>query len=159
MSTPASIRRHPIHPMLIVFPITFFMAAPALDIIHIATGDTLWATIAFWDIVLGVATALAAAVPGFVDYLSLHGRAARIATYHLVLNLTVVGLFVVNLFLRGEAARAWLGNAIWIPLAFSIGGALILAVSGWLGGHLVYVHRVGVSEDTRDELAARRRAA
>jgi uncharacterized membrane protein len=145
--------------MLIVFPITFFMAAPALDVIHVATGDALWARIAFWDIVLGVITALAAAVPGFVDYLSLHGRAGLLATYHLVLNLTVVVLFGANLFLRGEAAQAWLGNAIWIPLALSIVGAVILGVSGWIGGHLVYVHRVGVSDDARDEVAQRRRAA
>jgi uncharacterized membrane protein len=145
--------------MLIVFPITFFMAAPALDIIHVATGEPRWATLAFWDIVLGVVTALAAAVPGFVDYLSLRGRAGRLATYHLVLNLTVVGLFVANLFLRGEAAHAWLGNAIWVPLVLSLGGAVILGVSGWIGGHLVYVHRVGVSEDAQDEVTRRRRAA
>src|ERR1051325_2710623 len=105
MSTPASIARHPIHPMLVGFPITFFVLAPVLDIIHVATGDALWARIAFWDIVLGVITGLAAAVPGFVDFLSLTGPARRFGTYHLTLNLAVVAMFVVNLFLRGDAAR------------------------------------------------------
>ncbi|MBI1734866.1 MAG: DUF2231 domain-containing protein [Candidatus Rokubacteria bacterium] len=160
MSTPASIARHPVHPMLIVFPITFFVAAPVLDIAHLATGDAMWARIAFWDIVLGIVSALAAAVPGFIDYLSLAGRAARIATYHMVLNLTVVGLFGVSLLLRGGAAQTALAGLTWLPVALSIGAALILAVSGWLGGSLVYEHGVGVSRE-RDarETIGRRRAA
>ena len=109
MSTPASIARHPVRPMLIVFPITFFVAAPVLDIIHLATGNAMWARVAFWDIVLGLVTALGAAVPGFIDYLSLTGRAARIATYHMALNLTVVGIFGLSLLLRGGAAQATRG--------------------------------------------------
>ena len=160
MRTPASIAGHPIHPMLIAFPVTFFMAAPALDIVHIATGDPLWARIAFWDIVVGVVTALAAAAPGFVDFLSLRGRTRQLATYHMALNLAVVGIFAVNLFLRGEAASQWLGDsASWVPVALSLLGAVTLGISGWIGGHLVYVHGVGMSRETRDEVVPRRRAA
>jgi uncharacterized membrane protein len=160
MSTPASIARHPIHPMLIVFPITFFVLAPILDVVHAATGNPAWARIAFWDIVLGIATALVAAVPGFIDYLSLRGPAARLATWHLALNLLVVAIFAANLFMRGDAVRGWGGDAgRWLPLALSVVGAVVLAVSGWLGGHMVYVHGVGVTREGRDDLAQRRRAA
>lgn len=158
MSTPASIARHPVRPMLIVFPITFFVAAPVLDIIHLATGNAMWARVAFWDIVLGLVTALGAAVPGFIDYLSLTGRAARIATYHMALNLTVVGIFGLSLLLRGGAAQAALEDVTWLPVALSVVGALILAVSGWLGGSLVYEHGVGVDRRDHDTLHRRRAA-
>lgn len=160
MSTPASIARHPMHPMLIVFPITFFVAAPVLDIVHVATGNAMWGRVAFWDIVLGIVTALAAAVPGFIDYLSLTGRAARIATYHMALNLTVVAIFGSSLLLRGGAAQTALGGLTWLPVALSVAGALILTISGWLGGTLVYEHGVGVSaERTERDAINRRRAA
>ena len=144
--------------MLIVFPITFFVAAPVLDIVHAATGDAMWARLAFWDIALGIASALAAAVPGFIDYLSLTGRAARIATYHMALNLSVVAIFAASLLLRGDAAQSALGNPTWVPIALSVAGALILSVSGWLGGSLVYEHGVGVARDRSDALTRRRAA-
>lgn len=139
--------------MLIVFPITFFVAAPVLDILHLATGKAIWGQIAFWDIVLGLVSALAAAVPGFIDYLSLTGRAARIATYHMALNLTVVAIFAVSLLLRARADQV-----TWLPAALTVAGALILAVSGWLGGTLVYEHGVGVERERRDTIRPRRAA-
>lgn len=159
MSTPASIARHPIHPMLIVFPITFFVVAPVLDIVNLATGDPAWARIAFWDILVGIVSALAAAVPGFVDYLSVRGPAGRIATWHMALNLTVVAIFVVSLLVRGTAAQASIGGLAWLPFALSLVGALVLTVSGWLGGHLVYVHGVGVERAQPAATIERRRVA
>lgn len=159
MRTPASIARHPVHPMLIGFPVTFFTLAPILDLVAWATGDAMWARITFWDITLGIVTALAAAVPGFIDYLSLRGPAARTATYHMILNLIVVGMFGASLVFRGNAAQTWSGESTWAPFAFALGGTLILMVSGWLGGRLAYIHRVGVDETTARDIEERRRAA
>ena len=159
MRTPASIARHPVHPMLIGFPVTFFTLAPILDLVAWATGDVMWETIAFWDIALGIVTALAAAVPGFIDYLSLRGEPARTATWHMTLNLIVVAMFGASLVFRGTAAQTWVGEATWVPFALAIGGALILMVSGWLGGRLAYIHRVGVDEETARAAEERRRAA
>jgi len=150
MSTPASIARHPVHPMLVGFPITFFVLAPVLDIIHVATGNPLWATIAFWDIVLGVVTGLAAAVPGFVDFLSLTGPVRRSATYHLALNLSVVAIFVVNLFLRGDAARYESNKVSTGQLVLSALAIGLLLVSGWIGGMLAYRFGVRVAAE-RDQ--------
>jgi uncharacterized membrane protein len=98
-------------------------------------------------IVAGVVGALAAAIPGFIDWLGIPRgtRARRIGVYHMVLNLIVVGLFVVSLVGRlmapggYEVAGASRMAAGWIGLA-------IMAVSSWLGGELVETLGISVSD-------------
>jgi uncharacterized membrane protein len=138
--------------MLVVLPIGLWVTALVFDIIYAATGRPSMRTAAFWNVGAGVIGALLAAIPGFVDWLSLTGRAARIATYHMLLNLGAVALFAVNWFVRTrvDADSPW-------PLVLSIVGVIGVAVSGWLGGELVYVHRVGVEEDVDVRAAARQR--
>ena len=144
--TPARIGKHPIHPMLVVLPLGLWVTALVFDIVHAATGNPLWRTLAFWNIAAGVVGALLAAVPGFVDYLDLDGRARRLATYHMVLNLAAVAVFAVNWYVRSRVPP----DSRW-PLALSIVGVLGVFVSGWLGGELVYVERVGGEEAERSD--------
>ena len=145
--TRAQISRHPIHPMLIVFPIGLWVAALVFDVVHAFTGDSLWRTLAFWNIAGGIVGALGAAVPGLIDYTETRGRARRLANWHMALNLGVTGLFVVNWVLRSRWGEQFLSPDSWIPLAMTVVGNVVLAVSGWLGGEMVYVERVGVAED------------
>jgi uncharacterized membrane protein len=158
--TRARIAKHPIHPMLVVFPIGLWVAALVFDIVHAFTGNPLWRTLAFWNIAGGIVGALAAAVPGLIDYREMQGRARRIANWHMALNFGVTGLFVVNWLLRARWGEQFVSADSWIPLALSIIGNVVLAVSGWLGGEMVYVERVGVAEH-RDAAAdtPRRRIA
>ena len=137
----ARIGTHPMHPMLVVFPIGLWVAALAFDIVEMITGNPLWRTLAFWNIVGGIVGALVAAVPGFLDYPGTKGREGRIATWHMVLNLAAVALFAVNAFLRLRVNA----DSPW-PLLLSIVGVVGVFVSGWLGGELVYVERFGVVE-------------
>ena len=139
--TPARLGNHPLHPMLVVFPLGLWVAALAFDIAHAATGNGLWHTIAFWNIVAGIVGALAAAIPGVIDFLALDGRARNLATYHMVLNFAAVVLFAINAYVRvrGAADSRW-------PLTLSLLGVVGVGVSGWLGGELVYIERVGVEE-------------
>ena len=109
-------------------------------------------TAAFWNVGAGVIGALLAAIPGFVAWLTLTGRAARIATYHMILNLAAVAIFAINWFIRTRVAA----DSPW-PLILSIVGVVGVAISGWLGGELVYVHRVGVEEEDDRRAAARQR--
>jgi uncharacterized membrane protein len=88
----------------------------------------------------GVVGALLAAVAGFIDLLSLPPGPRATAIKHMALNLTIVVLYVVNFWMRIEAP-AGPGNLIWLSLLT----ILLLLVSGWLGGKLVYEHGVGVN--------------
>ena len=153
-TTGARISTHPIHPMLVVVPLGLWIAALAFDIAATLTGNALWRTVGFWNIVGGIIGALVAAVPGFVDYRGLQGRAGRIATWHMILNLGAVALFAVNAYVR---TRVGLESA-W-PLTLSVVGVVGVLVSGWLGGEMVYVERIGVEESSGRREARRRRVA
>lgn len=141
MRTPASIAGHPIHPMLVPIAIGGFILSFIFDIVCIATGSTdPWATVAFYTMIGGIVGALAAAIFGFVDLVSLpEGRARHVGYAHMGLNLTIVALFLWSAWLRHEEVN---GN---LPFALSLIGILLLTVSGWLGGKLVYEMGVGVS--------------
>jgi uncharacterized membrane protein len=149
--TPARIGKHPIHPMLVVLPLGLWVAALVFDIVYAVTGNPLWRTLAFWNIGAGIIGALLAALPGFVDYLALEGRARRIGTYHMILNLAAVALFAVNWFVRTR-----IETDSWWPLALSLIGVVGIGISGWLGGELVYAERVGVQEPPRKDERYRR---
>jgi uncharacterized membrane protein len=140
MSSPASIGKHPIHPMLVVFPIGLWIFSFVCDLIHLlVSSNPIWSDVAFYCIGGGIAGALLAAIPGFIDYLSLTDtRTKKIATYHLVLNLIGVVLFAANFGLRFTAR----GDSL--PIILSAITLVGVGISGWLGGELVYVHGVGV---------------
>ena len=156
METRASIRHHPIHPMLVAFPIAFWVGSLICDAIyHAGSGNLFWKDMAFYLIAGGIIGALAAAIPGFIDYLGLTERKAKqIATIHMVLNLAVVVLFVFNLGVRLNALEQ--GGLLGVVL--SVLGIGILGVSGWLGAHLVYVGHVGVAEHHESDGNHRRAA-
>ena len=142
MHTPASVARHPLHPMLVPIPIGLWIGSLACDLWnHLSSSPPAWlGTVAFVTMAGGVIGALVAAVPGLVDALSLRHAPKRIAMVHMSLNLLVVVLYLVNLRLR------WDGNQSLMPLALSLIGVMGIGISGWLGGKMVYQHRVGVDE-------------
>ena len=159
MESRAKLFGHPIHPMLIVFPLGLLVTAVVFDILLLATGRGLWRTLAFYDLAAGIIGGLLAAVPGFIDYLTLRGPARRIGTWHLVVNVLGLIVFAVSFLLRTQTGSQWVPVSSSLPQALSIVGAVVMGVGGWLGGHLVYVHGMGVAaaeEPRRDELSRRR---
>lgn len=151
MSTPASIMGHPIHPILIPIPIGLWVFSLVSDLIFAAgLGGPVWNDVAFYTMAGGIVGALLAAVPGLVDLLSLEdAKAKRVGVAHMTINLVVVGLYAVNLWLRLDSAPGAL-----LPVGLSVVAALLLGVSGWLGGELVFKHAVGV--EPRPDLPADR---
>ena len=142
MRTPARIARHPIHPMLVPIPIGVWIFAFLCDLAFVfGVGASHWFTISFYAMVVGLIGAVVAAIPGTIDMLSLKGAPKKLALVHMTLNLTVVALFAINLVLRVNGAEV-----AGLPLALSVIAITLLAASGWLGGQMVYVHRVGVEE-------------
>ena len=140
MRTPASIARHPIHPMLVPLPIGLWIFALIADLIH-AGGSTnaAWTTVAFYCIGGGIVGALLAALPGLVDLLSLPEGPRKTALLHMTINLIVVVLFAINFWMRMDAP-ANPGKLVWLSLI----GVGLLAISGWLGGKMVYEHAIAV---------------
>jgi uncharacterized membrane protein len=130
--------------MLIVFPLGLLATSVVWDICALATHDPRWAMISFWTIVAGVVGALLAAVPGFIDWLGIPGgtRAKVIGTYHMVINLCVVALFVISLVGRALTPGGYvLTGPGWMVLGWI--GVVLTIVSSWLGGELV--ERLGIS--------------
>ena len=147
MKTPAQIAKHPIHPMLVAIPIGLWVFSLVCDIVHqFGAVSENWQVVALYTMVGGIIGALIAAVPGFIDLLALPWALKRIAIMHMSINLTVVALYVVNVWMRNRGVES---NA---PLWLSVIAIALLVVSGWLGGKMVYVH--GVAVDTPPEPAA-----
>lgn len=143
MQGKATFFKHPIHPLLVPFPIAFFAGSVLADVIFFFTTRDYWPRVASTLIGFGILFAVAAAIFGYMDYSSavMSPRARQTATTHMYLNLGVTFLFLVDYFLRRRNPEAPLGYLL------SLAGIAGLAVSVWLGGVLVYEERVGVAED------------
>lgn len=143
MRTPASIAGHPIHPMLVPIAIGGFLISFAFDLICLVSGSAmpnLWNHIAYYTMIAGILGALAAAVPGLIDLLSLpSGPIKKTALTHMGINLTVVAMYVVNAWLRHGSPQD-----LEVPMFLSLVAVGLLVISGWLGGKMVYEAGVGV---------------
>jgi uncharacterized membrane protein len=140
MRTPASIAGHPIHPMLVPIAIGCFIFSFAADIAFMVTGSGQpWNVLAYYTMIGGIIGALAAAVPGLIDLLSLPPGIRATGVKHMSINLLVVAIYICNAWLRhGDPQR------LSIPMFLSLVTILLLVVSGWLGGKMVYEGGVGV---------------
>jgi len=147
MRTPASIFKHPIHPMLVVFPIGLWIFSMACDLIRLAGGPgAALATVALFSMIGGVIGALCAAAPGLVDLLFYKGGPPSLKTValtHMAINLTAVVLYAINIWLRVTSPTS-LGAGMSLPVLLSVIGVALIFVSGWLGGQMVHVDGVGV---------------
>jgi uncharacterized membrane protein len=125
-----------------VFPIGLWIFSLVSDFVLLLGGDPVWSEIAFHTMAGGLVGALLAAVPGFFDMFSISDpKVGRMAWNHMLLNLIAVAIFALNFYLRiSDAAAAAL------PIWLSVTGVLFIAVSGWLGGEMVYVHGIGVQQ-------------
>jgi len=155
MRTPANIKGHPIHPMLVTIPIGLWVFSLVSDLIRMQSRvPETWHEVAYWTMVGGIVGALAAAMPGLIDLLSLKDAAIKkTALMHMGINLAVVALYVVNAYLRHVDPQN-----LGLPFGLSVIAILMLLVSGWLGGKMVYMAGVGVTategSDESDALAA-----
>ena len=146
MASPASIGRHPIHPMLVALPIGLWIFSLIADLIYLWRGNPVWRDwIAFYTLLGGILGAAAAAVPGFIDWLSIKDpEVTKLANWHARLNVIALLIFTGSFYLRTTNGLRWLGGSYSIPLLLSAVGIIFISISGWLGGEMVYVHGVAV---------------
>jgi uncharacterized membrane protein len=141
---------HPVHPMLIVFPLGLLATAAIFDIITLSTSDSKWSTMAWYMIAAGIIGGLLAAVFGLIDWIGIpsNTRAKAIGLWHGGLNVLVVLLFAGSWLLR----RPEPASPSSLALALSFAAVVIAVVAGWFGGELV--DRLGVGVDKGANLNA-----
>jgi uncharacterized membrane protein len=150
MESRVKIFGHPIHQMLIVFPLGVLAMALVFDLIARFAGWPDLHRAAYYMIAAGVISGLAAAVFGLIDFLAIPRgtRARRIGALHGTGNVIVVGLFGLSWFLRRDDPA----NPEVLAIALAAAGALLATVTGWMGGELV--DRLGVGIDDGAHLDA-----
>jgi uncharacterized membrane protein len=139
---------HPFHPILVTVPIGAWVVSLIFDIIsHWAGEPGVFVKGAFWLIGIGIIGAVMAALFGLFDLLAIpRGTPAfRVGLTHMVINLTVVVLFIISFALRRDHLDE--GDSTVAAFVISAVGVGLLAVSGWLGGKLAYRYGVRVAEE------------
>src|SRR5919107_893401 len=141
MDSRAKLLGHPIHQMLIVFPLGLLAMAVIFDLFALGLGQGYWSEIAYWMIGAGVVTGLLAAQFGFMDWLAIPSgtRAKRVGAIHGAGNVVVVLLYAASWLLRRDAPAT-----LAFVLAFAGGGLALF--TGWLGGELVDRLAIGVDD-------------
>lgn len=153
MRSPASIAGHPIHPMLIPFPIGLWVFSLIADLIYVWRDNPAWGWIGFYTLMGGIISAIVAAIFGIIDYFAIRNKSvARVAAWHARLNVLALLLFAASFYLRTTQGASLVGGSMTIPLALSILGVGSIAISGWLGGELVFKHGVAVNAGRKAEM-------
>ena len=158
MASKASIAGHPVHPMLIPFPLALWVTSFIADVIFYFIRNPSLVLISKFMLAAGIIGGLAAAVPGIIDWLAIkNGEVKRIANWHARLNIIALLIFAASLYLRMRAGAHWVGYKLTIPFLLSLVGVILIGISGWLGGDLVYKHGVSVApqHDSPEEEAAK----
>jgi len=145
MESQVKIVGHPVHPMLIVFPLGLLAASLGFDIGYLKTGNSEFAIVSYWMISAGIIGGLLSAIFGAVDWWAIPSstRAKAIGLWHGIGNVIVVLLFIGSWILRYPIPGYVPSDSAVALSAIAVGLALI---TGWLGGELVGRLGVGVDE-------------
>lgn len=156
----AKIFGHPIHPMLVVFPIGLYITSFVFDLVYLSTGAPFWFRMAYWTILIGLVGNVAAAIPGALDYLTLppNTEARQTATYHMGIGVALAILYFANLLFRDWGIIPE-NQKPWGVVILNLVGVLLIGLQGWLGGELVYRYGIGVEEKGRPTEERFRRVA
>jgi uncharacterized membrane protein len=133
---------HPVHPMLVNYPLGLLTIAPIFDIVHWITRNGYWSTVAFWMIAVGTAVGLLAAVTGTIDWLHIPAgsRARMVGLIHGAGNYLILALFVISWFTRLNTQS----NPPIIAYVLTFVGAAGFMITGFLGGELTMHFGVGI---------------
>jgi nitrite reductase/ring-hydroxylating ferredoxin subunit/uncharacterized membrane protein len=144
MKSRVNIQSHPVHPMLVSLPIGLWTGSLAYDLAAAARGSMRLRDSANDMMLAGLAGAIAAAVPGAIDYFAIippESSAKTRGATHGLINLSLAALYGTNWLLRSRSPSRW---GRWLGLPLSVLGFSGMLYSGWLGGTLVYRNQIGV---------------
>jgi uncharacterized membrane protein len=146
MASKASLAGHPVHPMFVPFPLALWSTSFVADVLFYFSRTTSLLLISKFMIAAGCLGAVAAAIPGIIDWLAIKDKEITgIANWHARLNIIALVIFAINLYFRTRIGAHWVGYKLTIPFLLSFVGVVLIVISGWLGGELAYKYGVGVS--------------
>jgi uncharacterized membrane protein len=159
MASKASIGGHPVHPMLVPFPLALWTTSFLTDVLFYFRRGAALPLVAKFLLAAGCLGAVAAAIPGLIDWKSItHKDVVKIANWHARLNVIALLIFAASLYLRmNHGGAALVGYGLKIPVLLSLVGVILISISGWLGGAMSFEHGVGVKpqHDSPEEEAAK----
>jgi uncharacterized membrane protein len=137
-----AVARHPLHPLIVTFPIAFLTAAAGTDLGYFLTHDPFWARASIWLLGAGLGSGLLAALTGMLDFLKIDRVRKHSAGWiHMGGNVAALLLTTVNWFLRWKS-----GDSVILLTGFAISVAVasLLGLTGWYGAELIYRHKIAV---------------
>jgi uncharacterized membrane protein len=146
----AQVAGHPLHPMVIPFPIACFVLTLVSDVAFWKTSNDFWVSASLWLLGIGLIMAALAAALGVIDVLGdVQIRNLSDAWLHAGGNVLVVVIELYNWYSRYEHGRT---AVIPTGLVLSLLVVLVLLFTGWKGWEMVYRHRVGVADQLPERL-------
>jgi uncharacterized membrane protein/nitrite reductase/ring-hydroxylating ferredoxin subunit len=142
MKSKSNFKGHPLHPIVVSIPIAFFIGTLGFDVLGILYNRTDFHSTAKYLEIAGIGFALLAAIPGIIDYIFIvppKSSAKKRATKHGLVNLLMLIIFVTALVLRLQE-----NISLTVVTGLELAGVILLSISGWLGGTLVYRNQIGV---------------
>ena len=135
--------RHPLHPALVHFPIACWSLATAADLASLVWGEPAW-RFAGMLLVAGIGFSIPAMLAGFLELVKIADDhpAIKDVNRHMIVVMTALAFYTTSLFLRLRGST--LTEPDLLAIASSVAGFLFLCIAGWLGGKLVYGHRLGI---------------
>lgn len=145
MYSKIKIAGHPLHAMLVPFPVTLYTATLVCFITYACTMDLFWFNVALKANWAGVFTAALAALPGFIDWLYIPKarKAKKIGVTHMLCNVVALVLFSLNVYLQCQQADVMEPDAT-MAIVLSSAGFILTLIAGFLGWSLVQKHHIGV---------------
>jgi uncharacterized membrane protein len=139
---------HPIHAMMVHFPIALVFATLGVDVFYWWTGDPFWFRVGLWAIGFAFFTGVVAGLVGTVELLLVSQIRRRLQSWtHAVVAMNLLAIIGVNWGLRLTQPEAVLPHG----LLLSVLGAIFTGLAGWHGGKLIFHHGVGVMVGTEND--------
>jgi uncharacterized membrane protein len=151
---------HPLHPLLVHLPIGLWVGSVIFDIAFMANHQPTVAGASFFCILVGVIAAIIAAPAGLADYFTVPSNTVpkRLATVHMLLNFAIIGIYSINLFTRYRMLSGVPTEVTGGQLFLSLLSIVLLGVSGYLGGLLVFEYGIGFRSSERDDTSKHKAA-
>jgi uncharacterized membrane protein len=143
-----SVMQHPIHPMVVVYPIALLSLTFPSDLLYLLLGDPFWARASFLMLLGGFGVGIVAAVIGMIDFFTMKRVRSHVSAWsHFISAIVLLALTAANLNHRwGDYVESVLPWGIVLSAAMG----LLVVVTGWLGGTLTFGHAIGSFEHERD---------